>query len=59
MTEADLRPTRLRWSALCFTLFLVLAVLVKAGWTPLQDLDTEVGTWPESFTRTHHSAYLF
>ena len=59
MTEADLRPTRLRWSALCFTLFLVLAVLVKTGWTPLQDLDTEVGTWPESFTRTHHSAYLF
>ena len=29
MTEAELRPARLRWSALCLVLFLVLGVLVE------------------------------
>ena len=59
MTEAELRPTRLRWSALCFVLFAVLAILVKTSWGPLQELDTDLGEWPESFTQEHHSVYLF
>ena len=59
VTEADLRPTRLGWSALCFVLFALLVILVKTSWTPLTDLDTHLGSWPESFTRAHHDAYLF
>ena len=59
MTEAELRPARLRWSALCFVLFSLLAILVKAAWGPVQQLDTDLGRWPESFTRAHHNAYLF
>ncbi len=59
MTDAELRPRRLRWAGVSLALFVVLGVLVKASWGPLQDLDTSVGTWPESFTRTHHAAYVF
>ena len=59
MTEAELRPTRLGWSVLCFVLFAVLALLVATGWAPVQDLDSEVGTWPESFTFDHHGVYVF
>ncbi len=59
VTEADLRPTRLGWSTLCFVLFALLAILVKTTWTPLTDLDTRLGSWPESFTRAHRDAYLF
>ena len=59
MTEAELRPARLWWSALCFALFAVLAILVKTSWTPLLDLDSDLGTWPESFTRAHDGAYQF
>ncbi len=59
MTEAALRPARLRWSALFLVLFGVLALLVRTAWSPLQDFDTWIGTWPESFTRTHHGVYLF
>jgi YegS/Rv2252/BmrU family lipid kinase len=59
VTEAELRPTRLGWSALCFLLFAVLAIVVKAVWESPQELDTYLGTWPESFTRAHHGAYLF
>lgn len=59
VTEADLRPTRLGWSALCFVLFALLAILVRTAWSPLVDLDTHLGSWPESFTRAHHDAYLF
>ncbi len=50
MTEADKRPSRLGWSALCFALFAVLALLVSTEWAPLQDLDTDLGTWPQQFT---------
>ncbi len=59
MTEAELRPTRLGWSALCFALFAVLALLVRARWSPLLDLDTALGRWPEAFTLDHHRVYLF
>ncbi len=59
MTEAHLRPARLRWSGLCFALFAVLTVLVKTSWQPLQDLDTDVGRGPESFTRAHEGVYQF
>jgi YegS/Rv2252/BmrU family lipid kinase len=59
VTEAHLRPARLGWSALCFALFAVLAVLVKTAWSPLLDLDAHVGSWPESFTRAHHGVYEF
>jgi YegS/Rv2252/BmrU family lipid kinase len=59
VTEADLRPSRLGWSALCFALFAVLAVLVVLDWSPLYDLDTHLGRWPESFTREHDWAYEF
>ena len=31
MTEAELRPTRLGWSVLCFALFTVLALLVASS----------------------------
>jgi YegS/Rv2252/BmrU family lipid kinase len=55
--EAELRPRRLGWSALCLALFAVLAVLVKTGWSPLQELDTDLGTGPESFTRAHDVVY--
>ncbi len=59
MTEAHLRPSRLRWSGVCFALFAVIAVLVKTAWGPLQQLDTAMGAWPESFTRAHPGAYQF
>ncbi len=59
MTEAELRPRRLGWSVLCFVLFGVLAVLVKTEWTPLLELDAELGTWPETFTRAHEGVYHF
>ena len=59
MTEAELRPTRLGWSALCFLLFAVLAILVVTEWAPLQELDENLGAWPESFTQEHHGLYLF
>ncbi|MET0998129.1 MAG: diacylglycerol kinase family protein [Marmoricola sp.] len=59
MTDAALRPRRLAWSALCFVLFAVLAVLVKTEWTPLLDLDAELATWPEAFTRAHEAVYRF
>ena len=59
MTEADKRPSRLGWSALCFALFAVLAVLVGTEWAPLQALDTHVGTWPQQFTYDHHGVYVF
>ncbi len=59
MTEANLRPSRLAWSALCFVLFALIAVLVKNAWAPLIDLDTTIGTGPEAFTRANHGVYLF
>jgi YegS/Rv2252/BmrU family lipid kinase len=59
VTEAELRPTRLRWSALCFALFAVLAVLVRSEWPSLLDADTDLGTWPEAFTFDHHGVYVF
>ena len=59
MTEAELRPTRLGWSALCFALFAVLALLVALEWSPLLDLDADLGAWPESFTREHDGVYEF
>jgi YegS/Rv2252/BmrU family lipid kinase len=59
VTEAELRPSRLGWSALCFVLFAVFAGLVKADWSPLLELDSDLGSWPESFTRAHHGVYLF
>ena len=59
MTEAELRPTRLGWSALCFLLFAVLAILVVTEWAPLQELDKDLGEWPESFTQEHHGLYEF
>jgi YegS/Rv2252/BmrU family lipid kinase len=59
VTEADLRPARLGWSALCFLLFAVLALLVKTAWAPLLSLDSHLGTWPESFTRAHDGVYQF
>ena len=59
MTEAELRPARLWWGALCLASFAVLAVLVRTGWGPLLSLDDTLGRWPESFTREHHGVYLF
>jgi YegS/Rv2252/BmrU family lipid kinase len=59
VTEAELRPTRLGWSVLCFVLFALIAVLVKTSWSPLLELDADVGTWPADFTREHHAVYLF
>ena len=58
VTEAELRPARLAGSALCFTLFAVLAILVSTTWEPLQQFDTNLGTWPESFTRENQDVYL-
>jgi YegS/Rv2252/BmrU family lipid kinase len=57
VTEAELRPTRLGWSALCFVLFAILAVFVLAEWSALYDLDTDLGGWPESFTSEHHASF--
>ena len=59
MTEAELRPSRLGWSALCLVLFALLTVLVATSWAPLMDLDRWFGAWPESVTRDHESAYHF
>ncbi len=50
MTEAELRPTRLGWSALCLVLFAVLALLVHVRWSPLLDFDAWVGQWPREVT---------
>jgi len=58
VTEAELRPVRLRWSALCFVLFALLALLVRISWEPLLTLDANVGRGPEEFTSNHHAAYL-
>ena len=59
MTERALRPRRLLWAGVLLLLFVVLGVLVKTGWAPLQRFDTALGTGPESFTRHHYGAYLF
>ena len=59
MTEAELRPIRLRWSALCFVLFALLALLVRISWEPLLALDAKVGRWPEEFTSTHPALFQF
>jgi len=59
VTEAELRPARLAASALCFTLFAVLTILVRTAWEPLLQLDTTLGTRPESFTNANHGVYLF
>jgi YegS/Rv2252/BmrU family lipid kinase len=59
VTEAELRPTRLGWSALCFVLFAVLTILVVTEWAPLLELDEDLGSWPQSFTQEHHAVYLF
>lgn len=59
MTEAEQRPSRLGWSAVCFALFGILAVLVRTGWTWLLDLDTDLGGWPQSFTVDHPGIYEF
>jgi len=58
VTEAELRPTRLKWSALCFALFAIIGILVSM-WPSLSDLDRAVGTWPQSFTRDHREVYVF
>ena len=56
MTEADRRPARLGWSVLCFALFAVLAVLVRAVdgtlWT-----DHWVASWAQQLTADHHGLY--
>ena len=57
MTEADKRPSRLGWSALCFALFAVLAILVVTDWSALLDLDSDLGRGPESFTSHHHGLF--
>ncbi|WP_036225944.1 diacylglycerol kinase family protein [Marmoricola sp. URHB0036] len=57
MTEADKRPTRLGWSALCFALFALLAILVVRDWSALLDLDSDLGRGPESFTSHHHGLF--
>jgi YegS/Rv2252/BmrU family lipid kinase len=59
VTEAELRPTRLGWSALCFVLFAVLTILVLTDWPPLHELDQRLGSWPQSVTEDHHGVYLF
>jgi YegS/Rv2252/BmrU family lipid kinase len=59
VTEAELRPSRLGWSALCFALFAVLAVFVTTEWSALIDLDSDLGGGPESFTSNHHGAFEF
>ncbi len=59
MTDAGLRPRRLWTAGVCLFLFAVLGVLVKLHWAPLQEADTAIGRWPESFTQTHHGAYVF
>jgi YegS/Rv2252/BmrU family lipid kinase len=59
VTEAELRPRRIGWAVALLALFAVLAVMVKNAWDPLLDVDRAVGTWPESFTRGNHAAYVF
>jgi YegS/Rv2252/BmrU family lipid kinase len=59
VTDAELRPRRIAWAVACFVLFAVLAVLVKLEWAPLLDLDRQVGTGPEGFTRTHDGLHVF
>jgi YegS/Rv2252/BmrU family lipid kinase len=59
VTQAEQRPARLGWSALCLALFALLALLVTAGWSPLPDLDTDLGSGPESFTAQHHGVFVF
>lgn len=54
MTEhAQLRTTRILYAVGCFAGFAVLAVLVTGSWSPVPGLDSDVGRWPESFTREH------
>jgi YegS/Rv2252/BmrU family lipid kinase len=59
VTAADLRTSRLGWSALCFVLFGLVAALVQTNWGPLADLDEQLGVWPTEFTRAHQNVYLF
>ena len=59
MSDAELRPRRIGVGLACVVLFLVLAALVKTSWGPLLDLDAWFGSWPESFTATHHWTYVF
>lgn len=57
MTDiARRRPALLVAAALCCAVVVILAVLVRDHWTPLQQLDTALGTDPESFTYSHHWA---
>ena len=58
MTEAELRPRRLRWSALCFVLFAGILVALELDPGAFA-FDRAVGAWPEAFTREHHAAYVF
>ena len=58
MTEADRRPARIGWSALCFVLLAGLAVLLKADPGAFA-FDTTLGRWPESLTVHHHDVRVF
>lgn len=60
MTEhAQLRTTRILYAVGCFAVFAVLALLVTSSWSPVPGLDTDLGRWPESFTREHASVEAF
>ena len=56
VTGADRRPARLGWAVLCFALFAVLAVLVRAVTGPL-DFDHWVASWAEQLTAEHDGLY--
>jgi YegS/Rv2252/BmrU family lipid kinase len=47
------RRTGLVWGSLALLFFVVLAVLVRDHWSPLQELDTDLGTGPERLTYDH------
>ncbi|QIX25250.1 YegS/Rv2252/BmrU family lipid kinase [Nocardioides sp. JQ2195] len=49
------RAILLRWSALCFGLFVLLTVLVTTAWSPLQTLDHDVTRPSAEWTRDHAS----
>ena len=60
MTEhAQLRTGRILYAVGCLAAFVVLALLVSSPWSPLTELDTAVGRWPESFTQEHASVEGF
>ncbi|SDS77017.1 lipid kinase, YegS/Rv2252/BmrU family [Nocardioides scoriae] len=60
MTEhAELRSRRIVLAVACLAGFALLAVLVSTPWSPLPELDTDFGSWPESFTARHESVYWF